>query len=261
MAGGSRKRDRSEGGEGEERVEAPPSLEVSSLVEALDTEGMWFPARVLDATDKRVLISFEGWGNEWDEWLAKGSKRLRKHRGWGTRRRRGDWQVGSFCLALDMEDKWCRARILHVSEDAVQVHYQNWSTKWDEWISKCSVRSLDCVPHASLLAPGNSRRATRRDDLSSCRGTAPCQPKQPTRIKTFAGGAKKLGGCTAARACATGHSTPNAYRPATLYQLHHLLSTSVGCVPTVGANGSVASCARNGARCLHRRMRLVCVIR
>ena len=78
------------------------------------------------------------------------SKRLRPPRGWGTAKKPDDWQAESTILALDMEGKWYPAKVLHVSELRVQVHYQRWSSKWDEWIDKDAgrLRKLDEPPGA-----------------------------------------------------------------------------------------------------------------
>ena len=152
---------------GDDVIERPTSLEEQSIVEALDVQDLWFPARVVATSANKVLVSFDGWTSDWDEWLPKDSKRLRKHRGWGTPARPDDWQTDSYCLALDMQDKWCRARIMHVSEDSVQVHYQNWASKWDEWIDKISVRNRRPRQRGSL-----SRRCR-----ASCR--RPVRPPRP----------------------------------------------------------------------------------
>ena len=124
----------------DDTIERPRSLAEGTLVEALDVEDLWYPARVVTATASKVLLRFDGWSETWNEWVPKNSARLREHRGWGTDRQPHDWQTESYCLALDMQDRWCRAKILHVSEEQVQVHYTSWSSKWDEWIGKISGR-------------------------------------------------------------------------------------------------------------------------
>lgn len=133
-------------------IERPPSLKVDALVEALDVQNLWYPARVVATTASKVLLAFDGWSADWNEWVDKGSARIRAHRGWGTKAKPHDWQTDSIILALDMEGRWCKAKVLHVSEDSVHVHYQKWSSKWDEWVDKCTVRAH--LPPARSLRRG-----------------------------------------------------------------------------------------------------------
>lgn len=93
------------------------------MVEALDVEEVWYSARVLKIKGSKVLVSFDGWSSDWDEWLAKDSRRLRPHRGWGTAAKPNDWQIDATVEALDLEGKWCKSKVLHVSELKVMVHY------------------------------------------------------------------------------------------------------------------------------------------
>ena len=123
---------------------------VGAAVEALDDQQLWYPATLVEERKDAVLVAFDGWSSQWNEWVAKDSKRLRPPRGWGTARKPDDWQAESTILALDMEGKWYPAKVLHVSELRVQVHYQRWSSKWDEWIDKDAgrLRKLDEPPGA-----------------------------------------------------------------------------------------------------------------
>ena len=80
LASSSRKRER----ECEPPLDWRKSLTVDSLVEALDVQNLWYPARVIQMEGSKVLLHFLGWGDEWDEWIERDSARLRRHRGWGT---------------------------------------------------------------------------------------------------------------------------------------------------------------------------------
>ena len=45
-------------------------LRVGDLVEALDLEGQWYPARVMQQASEglSVLLHFDGWSDSYDEW-------------------------------------------------------------------------------------------------------------------------------------------------------------------------------------------------
>ena len=42
----------------------------------VEWQGKWWPAKVLDAKGGSHLITYDGYGKEWDEWVT--SKRIRK---------------------------------------------------------------------------------------------------------------------------------------------------------------------------------------
>ena len=59
-------------------------------------------------------------------------------------------EVGQKCGALDIRRVWCKASVVNTrtNEDGVQyrVHYEGWTSKWDEWIDKESGRVSRDVP-------------------------------------------------------------------------------------------------------------------
>ena len=54
-------------------------LRVGDLVEALDLEGQWYPARVMQQASEglSVLLHFDGWSDSYDEWLPQARTRTR----------------------------------------------------------------------------------------------------------------------------------------------------------------------------------------
>ena len=48
--------------------------------------------------------------------------------------------VGSLLDALDTDDKWRLAEVIQASSAGVNIHYQGWGTKWDEWVDRDSPR-------------------------------------------------------------------------------------------------------------------------
>ena len=147
-------------------IERPSSLEVGSQVEALDVQELWFPARVVTVRSREVLVSFDGWDRMWDEWMPRNSPRLRRFRGWGTDARPEDYQIDTIIEALDMEGKWYSSRVLHVSENAVMVHFLRWSSKWDEWIDKDSGRLRPLGKEGAKL--DGDRGETHEDLCATC---------------------------------------------------------------------------------------------
>ena len=149
-----------------EAIQRPTNLHVGALIEALDVQELWYPARVEEIAGRNIRVSFAGWSSEWDEWLPKSSPRIREHRGWGTAQKPRDWQVDSTIEALDLMGKWYKARVLHVSETAVMVHYNAWSSKWNEWVERTSgrLRRLD----ANSERGDGHRKETHEDVCALC---------------------------------------------------------------------------------------------
>lgn len=150
----------------DERVDRPTDLAVGSQVEALDVQELWFPACIKTVRQREVLVSFDGWDSQWDEWLPRDSPRLRRHRGWGTAAKPDDYQIDSTIEALDMEGKWYASRVLHVAETAVMVKYARWADKWNEWIDKDSGR-LRPLGQDGVKLDGD-RRETHEDLCGTC---------------------------------------------------------------------------------------------
>lgn len=50
--------------ESEPPLQWPQSLTIDSLIEALDVQNLWFPARVIQLQGSKVLLHFLGWSDE-----------------------------------------------------------------------------------------------------------------------------------------------------------------------------------------------------
>ena len=73
-------------------------------------------------------------------------------------------------LAVDMRDStgnWCEAAVTQVDGDMVKISYAYWTSKWDEWIHRCSPRIQTSGSHETwgaldpriARAPGNDASA------------------------------------------------------------------------------------------------------
>ena len=56
------------------------------------------------------------------------------------RKWREDLGIKSKVDVLDSYDHWCEATVEKASPSHVFVHYDYWSSRWDEWISRASPR-------------------------------------------------------------------------------------------------------------------------
>jgi len=53
-------------------------FKVGDWVDARDRTEDWLPAQVKEVAGSRVLVAYDGWGPDWDEWLDKADARLQK---------------------------------------------------------------------------------------------------------------------------------------------------------------------------------------
>lgn len=61
------------------------------------------------------------------------------------------FEVGDIMDACDSKGIWFRAVVRFVAEAKIQVHFLNWSAKWDEWIPRDSPRL--CPQHTKTSGP------------------------------------------------------------------------------------------------------------
>lgn len=47
------------------------SYQNGEKVEALDLNGMWFKAEVLESADQKILVKYRGWSEKWNCWVSK----------------------------------------------------------------------------------------------------------------------------------------------------------------------------------------------
>eukprot|EP00357_Protocruzia_adherens_P035177 CAMPEP_0115012418 /NCGR_PEP_ID=MMETSP0216-20121206/24723_1 /TAXON_ID=223996 /ORGANISM="Protocruzia adherens, Strain Boccale" /LENGTH=128 /DNA_ID=CAMNT_0002381467 /DNA_START=123 /DNA_END=506 /DNA_ORIENTATION=+ len=45
------------------------------------------------------------------------------------------YAVGAYVDAKDSVNRWCLAKIIDRNEDMVNVHFDGWSSRWNEWYS------------------------------------------------------------------------------------------------------------------------------
>ena len=59
---------------------------------------------------------------------------------------------GQWVDVKDTVEQWLDAQIIEVSEDnkMVKIHYNHWSTRWDEWINTNSPRIIPFRYHTKI---------------------------------------------------------------------------------------------------------------
>eukprot|EP00908_Phaeocystis_cordata_P025868 Transcript_8346.p1 GENE.Transcript_8346~~Transcript_8346.p1 ORF type:complete len:204 (+),score=36.25 Transcript_8346:46-612(+) len=125
-------------------------LEVHSDINALDKEGIWYEAKIVDerggGDERELLVHYKGWKSRWDEWLGEGSGRVRAAGGkLGPCKRLASLakvEAGSKVGVQHERGTWYDATVVDKSGTGVDrlllVHYHGWNSRYDEWVAVCS---------------------------------------------------------------------------------------------------------------------------
>jgi ubiquitin carboxyl-terminal hydrolase 4/11/15 len=89
---------------------------------------MEMTVEVADLSDNCLLFEYQQEG----KWPRAHKEEVK--RAWN------DFKVDDVIDAKDTEGKWYESRIVDVKDESVYVHYNGWSSKWDEWHPKTSAR-------------------------------------------------------------------------------------------------------------------------
>ncbi len=58
-----------------------------------------------------------------------------------------EFEIGDVIDACDNMGKWYESTVCDVKEDKIFVHFEGWSSKWDEWLPKASERMAKLRTH------------------------------------------------------------------------------------------------------------------
>ncbi len=162
-----------QGNAGTQHPGANDAWECGQSVNVLDSNGQWRLAEVVDmsAGGGAVLVRLNGGvPPQSDEWIQADSSRIAPHQGPSStpqhdthatgvepqpQAARTTWYEGQWLDALDTVGQWLEAVVLRVSPDEgrVFIHYNGWTTRWDEWIDGSSPRLAPFRSH-TVHTPG-----------------------------------------------------------------------------------------------------------
>ncbi len=114
---------------GSEVKDIPGPWKVGQYVECRSKDE-WYRAQVIDGRKDEWRVHYLGWGAEWDEWVPRA--RLRKP---STLDLGGGDEV-----EVEWKKKWYPAKVLKVEEDFALIHYDDYGSEWDEWVTAKRIR-------------------------------------------------------------------------------------------------------------------------
>ena len=83
-----------------------------------------YPAKILQSKDDFYLISYDGYGSEWNEWLTY--TRLRK--------------PNEKTVQVEYQGKWYPAQVLKKENNKYFITYKGYNSSWDEWVGEERIR-------------------------------------------------------------------------------------------------------------------------
>eukprot|EP00475_Leptophrys_vorax_P032356 TRINITY_DN4980_c0_g1_i3.p1 TRINITY_DN4980_c0_g1~~TRINITY_DN4980_c0_g1_i3.p1 ORF type:complete len:341 (+),score=69.65 TRINITY_DN4980_c0_g1_i3:29-1051(+) len=159
--------------EAKPRFSPPPcepfSWKVGDMVDVMDKNNKWYQCQVTATQGHQVRIHYIGWNEKWDEWIPRDSPRIAKLESHTGVKRLERIKVGDLIDAQDRQGKWYESVVQAIKDGQFLVHYNGWSSKWDEWISIESDRLAELHTHsAKQISPaGNVRRLSVGDAIDA----------------------------------------------------------------------------------------------
>ncbi len=91
-------------------------------------KGKYYAATVKEVKDGKWFIHYDGYGDNWDEWV--GADRIAQK-----------WKVGDK-LSVEWNGKWYPAVIKEIKEGKYKIHYDGYGDNWDEWVTTARMKKL-----------------------------------------------------------------------------------------------------------------------
>jgi len=98
----------------------------------VEWQGKWYRAQINEAVADRFKVHYIGFAASWDEWV--GPDRVRpfqpKHLDQGT----------AIDVRWSRDGKWYPAKVVRSWYGLTFIHYEGFSSEWDEWVNSDAVR-------------------------------------------------------------------------------------------------------------------------
>lgn len=91
----------------------------------------WYAAQVLEEKDGKFFIKYDGYGDNWNEWVGKDRIRFL---GLPPARRQCE---------VEWHGTWFPAEVLKENEGKFYIKYDNYGDTWNEWVGKERIRFPD----------------------------------------------------------------------------------------------------------------------
>jgi OTU domain-containing protein 5 len=108
---------------------------IGDNVDCIDERGVWLNGEVLELKPDAIFVKYSGYHNKFNRWVPNNPSHIL------TQWRRGnDFKINNRIDVLDTKSEWREAQLIEINDTQIKVHYRNFTSSWDEWISKNSDR-------------------------------------------------------------------------------------------------------------------------
>jgi hypothetical protein len=115
---------------GKERVR-PLKGAAGQKVEVI-SGGSWWAATVVKTDGKKYFIHYNGWGDEWDEWVGKDRIYFLPVQAAA--------KAAAKAVEVEWSGTWWPATVLKTDGERTYIHYDGFGDEWDEWVGKDRIR-------------------------------------------------------------------------------------------------------------------------
>ncbi|MFH0800405.1 MAG: Tudor-knot domain-containing protein [Pseudomonadota bacterium] len=95
-------------------------------------EGKWYPATVTGTKENSCCIHYDGFDRSWDECV--GADRIKLAGKDGSTPDTEAYKKGDKVQAK-WKGEWYPATVIAVKSGSYRIHYDNFGSSWDEWVS------------------------------------------------------------------------------------------------------------------------------
>lgn len=102
----------------------------------------WYPGRVLRVQGKRYEVSYDGWSQNWNEWVDESRLRpltLPATDAASSKTATAQYAVGD-AVQIEWRGSWFPGRVLEVTKGRYKISYDGYESSSDEWVDPGRLR-------------------------------------------------------------------------------------------------------------------------
>ena len=137
-----------------DRVRFPAKVkeEVARKAE-VEWAGTWYPSQVLEEKDGKFHIKYDGYGDNWNEWVGKERIRFAEKPKKAEKPAPAKIAKQTKCEVL-WSTTWYPAQVLETKDGKSYIKYDGYSDNWNEWVGPDRIRLLNTDKPAAKPGSG-----------------------------------------------------------------------------------------------------------
>ena len=112
---------------GKDRIRFPTKTKVAPPQKCeVEWNGTWFPSQVLEEKDGKFYIKYDGYGDNWNEWVGKDRVKFPAKPKPATPAK----------AEVEWHGTWYPAQVLEEKDGKFYIKYDGYGDNWNEWVGK-----------------------------------------------------------------------------------------------------------------------------